>query len=107
MFEPRNFPYMNRGQWFIFEIEVIEGETHLKSLHHAMQGASISGNFVKLPAGYHIINVKYDISFLTDAKSEVLTPSIKNYAGGVQAFPIPKADKFDHLTTWVFANYNE
>jgi len=105
MFEPRIFPYTNRGRWYEFRI-VSDGQEMLISVSPSIK-ASPSGGYIKLPAGYHIIDVKYDISFLTDAKSEVLTPSIKTYAGGVQAFPIPKADKFDHLTAWVFANYYE
>jgi len=105
MFEPRVFPYMNRGRWYEFRI-VSDGKEILASVSPSLD-ASYSGGYIKLPAGYHIIDVKYDISFLPDAKSDVLTPSIKTYAGGVQAFPIPKADKFDHLTAWVFANYKE
>ena len=105
MFEPRIFPYTNRGRWYEFRI-VSDGKEMLISVSPHLK-ASYSGGYIKLPAGYHIIDVKYDISLLTDAKSEVLTPSIKTYAGGVQAFPIPKADKFDHLTAWVFANYEE
>lgn len=105
MFEPRIFPYTNRGRWYEFRI-VSDGKELCIGVNPSLD-ASASGGYVKLPAGYHIIDVKYDISFLADAKSEVLTPSIKTYAGGVQAFPIPKADKFDHLTAWVFANYEE
>jgi len=105
MFEPRVFPYTNRGRWYEFRI-VSDGQEMLISVSPSLK-ASASGGYIKLPVGYHIIDVKYDISFLTDAKSEVLAPSIKTYAGGVQAFPIPKADKFDHLTAWVFANYEE
>ena len=105
MFEPKLFPYTNRGRWYEFRI-VSDGQEMLISVSPSLK-ASHSGGYIKLPAGYHIIDVKYDISFLTDAKSEVLTPSIKTYAGVVQAFPIPKADKFDHLTAWVFANYEE
>jgi hypothetical protein len=105
MFEPRIFPYMNRGRWYEFRI-VSDGKEILASVSPSLD-ASYSGGYIKLPAGYHIIDIKYDISFLTDEKSDVLTPSIKSYAGGVQAFPIPKAEKFDHLTAWVFANFNE
>lgn len=105
MFEPKLFPYMRRGRWFEFRI-VSDGKELCIGVNPSLD-ASASGGYIKLPAGFHIIDVKYDISFLPDAKSEVLTPSIKTYAGGVQAFPIPKADKFDHLTAWVFANYYE
>lgn len=105
MFEPRIFPYTNRGRWYEFRI-VSDGQEMLISASPSIK-AAYSGGYIKLPAGYHIIDVKYDISFLPDAKSEVLTPSIKTYAGGVQAFPVPKPDKFDHLTAWVFANYEE
>lgn len=105
MFEPRIFPYTNRGRWYEFRI-VSDGQEMLISVSPSLK-ATYSGGYIKLPAGYHIIDVKYDISFLTDAKSEVLTPSIKTYAGRVQGFPVPKADKFDHLTAWVFANYEE
>lgn len=103
MFEPRIFPYTNRGRWYEFRI-VSDGQEMLISASPSIK-ATYSGGYIKLPAGFHIIDVKYDISFLTDAKSEVLTPSIKTYAGGVQAFQVPKPDKFDHLTAWVFANY--
>lgn len=105
MFEPKIFPYMNRGRWYEFRI-VSDGQEMLISASPSLK-ATYSGGYIKLPSGYCIIDVKYDISFLKDAKGEVLTPSIKTYAGGVQAFPIPKADKFDHLTAWVYANYNE
>lgn len=105
MFEPKLFPYMRRGRWFEFQA-TSDGESMFLCVNPSLE-ASHSGGYIKLPAGYHIIDVKYDISFRADAKSEVLTPSIKTYAGGVQAFPIPKADKFDRLTAWVFANYEE
>ncbi len=105
MFEPKIFPYMNRGRWYEFRA-VSDGKGILVSVNPSLE-ASCSGGYIKLPAGYHIIDVKYDISFLPDAKSEVLTPSIKTYAGGVQAFQVPRPDKFDHLTAWVFANYEE
>lgn len=104
MFDARNFPYMDRGRWFQFRA-VSDGEKEIFVSVNPSLEASYSGGFIKLPAGYHIIDVKYDISFLPDAKSEALTPSIKTFAGGVQAFPIPKPEKFDHLTAWVFANY--
>lgn len=105
MFEAKNFPYMNRGRWYEVPI-VSDGEKILFIVNPSIE-ATYSGGYIKLPAGYHIIDAKYDISFLPDVKTEVITPSIKTFAGGVQAFPIPKADKFDHLTAWVFANYEE
>lgn len=105
MFEPKLFPYMRRGRWYEFRI-VSDGNEMAVGVNPSLD-ASYSGGYIKLPVGFHIIDVKYDISFLTDAKLEVLTPSIKTYAGGVQAFQIPKPDKFDHLTAWVFANYEE
>ena len=105
MFEHRIFPYMGRGRWY--EVPIVSDGKNILFIVNPSIEATFSGGYIKLPAGYHIIDVKYDISFLADAKSEVLTPSIKTYAGGVQAFPIPKADKFDRLTAWVFANYEE
>lgn len=105
MFEQKVFPYMNRGRWYEFRI-VSDGSEMAVGVNPSLD-VSYSGGYIKLPNGFHIIDVKYDISFLADAKGDVLTPSIKTYAGGVQAFPIPKPDKFDHLTAWVFANYEE
>lgn len=103
MINPIEFPYLTKGRWYQFFIES-DGVDH--TITTGDLTGSLSGDFVKLPEGYQIIDTKYNINFIEDATAAVFSYSVKNYADGTQAFPIPGADKYEDLTAYVFAVYD-
>ena len=96
------FPYMAKGRWYAFELSS-DGTDH--TIEKGDLVGTISGDFVKLPAGYHIIDQKADVTFIPDAAAATYSFGLKNYADGTQAFPIPAAAKYSKAVIWVFANY--
>lgn len=99
MLKKNEFPFMDKGRWYAF---------HLSSdgTNHTIEDSDIigvlSGDAVKLPEGFHITNVTYDISFIPDAAASTLAVSIKNYADGTQAFLLPAPAKYTELVAYVF-----
>lgn len=100
MANPIDFPYMARGRWYQFFLES-DGTDHTITTEDL--DGTLSGDFVKLPELYHIVDVKYDINFIDDATASVFSYSVKNYADNSQAFPIPPAAKYEDMTVYVFA----
>lgn len=96
-------PHQAKGRWFAFEVSS-DGSDH--SIDKGdIDAVEISGNFLKLTAPFHIIDMKYDIQFVPDAAADTMDLCIKNYADGTQAVPLPKPAKYQKATVWVFANY--
>lgn len=96
-------PYMAKGRWFAFTLSS-DGTDHTIEKSDGNIG-SISGDFIKLPAGFHVIDAKYDITFVPNATASTMDHCTKNYADGSQAVPIPAPAKYTEAVVWVFANY--
>lgn len=88
------------GRWYRLFIES-DPEGH-KLTQCDIEGAEISGNYVKFPPKFHILQTIHDIKFTS---SVTVTENIKTYADGSEAVILPSKDTFDSGYVYVFGHF--
>lgn len=93
----KKLPYLNKGRWYKFFIEVDNGEFKITTKD---TDCSISGTTLKVP-GLEIIDYKTRIH--SDAPSVVtFDRTMKIFADGSQGVTLPPATSTDYFTVWIF-----
>lgn len=93
----KNLPYLSKGRWYKFFIEVNEGAYKITTKDI---DCSISGTSLKIP-GIEIIDIKTRIH--SDAVSvQSFDETYKIYADGSQGVNLPPVAACDYFTLWVF-----
>lgn len=94
-------PY-SKGRWYrIF----MESDGSVQKITKSDIEASLSGNNIKMPKGFHIVDAKYDINCIEhDAAVNMIIDRV-GYADGAQgiAGPVPKA--FDYAYIYVYGYF--
>lgn len=91
-------PY-SRGRWYRAFIEADGTSYTLTSCD--ITDAVINGSRVKLPDGFHIVDIKYDIHS-TIGTGGALAHATYIYADGTQAINLPGKDQFDYAYIYIF-----
>lgn len=99
MYIPRN-----KGRYYRIFIESTNGS--FKITHTDLNGVIVSGNSVKLPLGYHIINADTDVSTVSGGSASTFGTR-KVYADGCQAIELCDSKAFDYAEIFVFAYKKE
>lgn len=95
---------MNKGRYYRIFVESINGS--FKITHTDLIGVVVSGNSVKLPLGYHIINVDTDVNTVIGGSASTFGTR-KVYADGCQAVELCDSKSFDFAEIFVFAYKKE
>ena len=99
MYRPRN-----KGRYYRIFIESTNGS--FKITHTDLNGVVVSGNSVKLPLGYHIINVDIDVNTVSGGSASTFGTR-KVEADGCQAIELCDSKSFDYAEIFVFAYKKE
>ena len=97
-------PYKINGRWYKIFLES-SGSAH-KITTSDIKDAYVSGNYVMLPAGTHIVDFKMDIHNVTSNAGNVGL----NYhllANGQLGVTIPTPAQYDYMDLYVFAYKKE
>lgn len=94
----------NKGRYYRIFIESTNGS--FKITHTDLNGVIVSGNSVKLPLGYHIINVDIDVNTVSGGSASTFGTR-KVYADGCQAIELCDSKSFDYAEIFVFAYKKE
>ena len=88
MYRPRN-----KGRYYRIFVESTNGS--FKITHTDLNGVVVSGNSVKLPLGYHIINADTDFNTVVGGSASTFGTR-KVYADGCQAIELCDSKSFDY-----------
>lgn len=92
----------SKGRWYrIF----MESDGTKQTIVESDINISLSGNNIKMPAGFHVLDTVYDINCIEHEGVANMAIDLIGYADGCEgiAGPIPKA--FDYAYIYVFGYY--
>lgn len=94
----------NRGRWYDIFIES-DGTASITKADADVDTASISGTYLKLPEGFHIIDYIMDVT-TTGAQAAVsVNKALRLYADGCQGITLPDADDYQGLAINIFGYF--
>ena len=97
-------PY-SYGRWYKFFVE--SDGTASSITTSDIEGAEISGTYIKTVAGFHILDTIYDITAETGGTASQVQKGVKIYNDGIQAFAIPAVDVYTSATIYVFGYFGD
>ena len=89
------------GRWYRIFIESDGTDRKITQTDIDASEIEISGDYLKMPFAFHVIDVKYDIMSSNGGAASALG-GLKIYNDGCQAIAIPKADVYDSAYIYVF-----
>lgn len=99
MYNPRN-----KGRYYRIFVE--STNKSFKITHTDLNGVIVSGNSIKLPLGYHIINADTDVNTVVGGSASTFGAR-KVEADGCQAIELCDSKAFDYAEIFVFAYKKE
>lgn len=97
-------PY-SYGRWF--KIFVESDGTASSITTSDISSAEISGTYIKMPAGFHVLDTIYDITAETGGTASSVQNGVKIYNDGKQAIAIPAVDVYTSATIYVFGYFGD
>lgn len=91
------------GRWHRFFIESNGTNNVLTGSDMKDVTLELGGNVLTLPAGYRIIDTKFDINSIENQASMTQLMGTSILADGRQCVMLPQANIFDHMFLYVFA----
>lgn len=92
---------LSHGRWYRFFVESGEEVT----ITQGDLTVQISGQYMKLPENFHIIDTKYDINSVSGGEAASIVTGCRIYADGRQAVALPARDNFDFAYIFVFGYF--
>lgn len=93
-------PYDIQGRWYKVFLEST-GSAH-KITSTDIDGAYVSGNYLFLPEGWHLVDFKIDMNNVATAAAN-LSLNIRLNTGGVTGVTIPTPAQYDYMDVYIFA----
>lgn len=94
-------PYV-KGRWYrIF----IESDGTDKKIIESDIEVTFSGNNIKMPEGFHVIDRTYDINCVEHDAATSIAMDVMSYADGTQGIVGPAAKVFDWAYIYVFGYF--
>lgn len=90
-------PWQEKGDWYRFLVES-DGTDYTLTVKD-IDGASISGGYLKLPSGFHVVDQKIDVNVDT-AAAATFEQGLRLYADGSEGIVLPEEANMDW--TWVY-----
>lgn len=95
-------PFQARGRWYKFFIE--SDGIDYKITQSDLEGTDIVTTYLRLPSGYHVLQVIGDVHSIEDGSaSNAFVPRF--FQNDRQGCMLPAKNTFDAMTVYVFA-YN-
>lgn len=104
MLKKIDFPYFNKGRWYQIRV-LCNGKKHVL-LDYEIP-CDITGDAVYIhEPGFHILDMKMDISFAKKKTAETFTPAL-THKGKQQGFVIPEIGSYNAMVAWVYGYTQE
>lgn len=97
-------PY-SYGRWYKLFIE--SDGTVSKITTSDIESAEISGTYIKMPVGFHVLDTVYDITAETGGTASSVQAGVKIYNDGKQSIAIPAVDVYTAATIYVFGYFGD
>lgn len=94
-------PFQARGRWYKFFIE--SDGTNYKLTTSDLEGCEFGTNYIKLPQGYHVVDIAHDVHCEADDSASAGCGVLRLFAGDYQGVQLPVKASFTYMTLWVFA----
>ena len=94
----------DRGRWYDITVES-DGTASITKADADVSTASISSTYLKMPAGFHLIDYIMDVT-TTGADSAVsVNKALRLYADGTQGLTLPNAGDYQKAVINVFGYF--
>lgn len=97
-------PWQEKGRWYHAFIESSDAGEKITVCD--IEGCTISSSNFVLPAGYHVVDVKYVDCDLAGGKN-ITTYGIATTSSHLEFFKLPSASDFTYCDVWFYAIYKE
>ena len=97
-------PVMNRGRWYSAIVES-DGTASITSIDADINTASISGSYLKFPAGFHMVDYLLDVTTTGAVSAVSVNKALRLYADGSQGLTLPDAGDYQKTVVNVFGYF--
>lgn len=91
-------PYA-KGRWYRL---FVESDGTAYTITESDLEVEISGQYVKMPENFHVLDTVYDIDAVTGGTAADMNKVIRIYNDGRQAISLPASALFDYTYVYVF-----
>lgn len=95
-------PYIITGRWYKIFIESTGSAIKITNSDIHVEA---SGNSLKFPEGFQIVDTLYDIHSIPHSGIAQITVDLRGFADGTQGIFMPEASAFDYADIYVFGHY--
>lgn len=95
-------PYKIEGRWY--QIFVESTGTAVKVTNSDIP-VTVENGYLKFPAGFHIVDRKYDINSIEHSGDVSIAIDLRGFADGTQGIFLPVAKAFDWAYIYAYGHY--
>lgn len=103
MLDPKKCPAFNQGRWYEFFVES-DGSSYTMTTSD-LEGATISGSYVKMPTGFHVVDSLIDCNNFEVSSQTSVTCVLRQFTDGCQGAVLPSKNNMDWCRLFVFGYF--